>query len=74
MKTMIERMLTQIREIGYSKGQLLSCDIYYNDLAVERGEQFVVKIHDAFGMNEHFRAKHIRKALKDALRFAKSLL
>lgn len=72
MKTYIERTLVQIREIGERKGYLLSCDIYYNNFGGE-SKPFVVKIHDAFGLNEHFRTNHIRKSLRQALQFVKGL-
>jgi len=68
MKTYIERKLIEMRRIS----PLLSVDIYYDDLRVRRKEQFVVKIHDLTGINEHFRSNHIRKSLKMALAFLKA--
>ena len=72
MKNYIERTLEQIQEIGASKGLVLSCDIYYDNLRVDRGEQFVVRISDAKRVR-HFRTNHIRKSLKAALEFVKGL-
>lgn len=72
MKTYIERKLEQIRTIGHEKRVMLSCDIYYDDLGVSRGEGFVVRLHD-IGLDEHFRSNHIRKSLKMALKYVKSL-
>ena len=68
MKTYIERKLIEMRRIR----PMLSVDIYYDDLRVRRKEQFVVKIHDGTGINEHFRSNHIRKSLKMALAFLKA--
>lgn len=69
MRTSIERKLVKMRRIR----PLLSVDIYYDDLREHRKEQFVVKIHDGIGINEHFRSNHIRKSLKMALAYIKSL-
>lgn len=68
MRTYIERLLKKIKEIGFEKRLVLSVDIYYDDLK----EQFVVKLHDSHGLNEHFRSNHIRKSLKMALKWLKS--
>ena len=51
----------------------VSTDIYYNDLAVEKGEEFVVRVYANNGLNRHFRTNHIRKSLKQALEFVKGL-
>lgn len=67
MKTYIERKLIEMRRIR----PLLSVDIYYDDLREHRKEQFVVKIHDGIGINEHFRSNHVRKSLKMALKWLK---
>lgn len=69
MKTYIERKLMEMRRMRPH----LSVDIYYDDLAQLRKEQFVVKLHDPFGLNEHFRSNHIRKSLKMALGYLHSL-
>lgn len=69
MKTNIERKLIEMRRMRPH----LSVDIYYDDLAQIRKEQFVVKLHDPFGLNEHFRSNHIRKSLKMALWYLHSL-
>ena len=72
MKTFIERKLEVIRKIGYMRGLTLSCDIYYNDLAVDKGEQFVVRLRSANIIKKvHFRSNHIRKSLKMALKWLK---
>lgn len=73
MRTYIERSLKKIKEIGLEKRLVLSCDIYYDDLAESRGEQYVVKIHDSFGLDAHFRTNHIRKSVRLALDFVKRL-
>lgn len=74
MKTYIERTLERIMQISYEKCLWLSTDIYYNDLAVERKEQFVVKVHSGItDINQHFRSNHIRKSLKMALDYVKGL-
>lgn len=74
MKTYIERTLEKIRGISEQKNLWLSCDIYFNNLAVDRGEQFVVKLHSSItNINEHFRSNHIRKSLKAAYEFVKYL-
>ena len=72
MKTHIERRLEQIRDIGEQNNLWLSCDIYYDDLAVNREEQFVVKVHSKIThINEHFRSNHIRKSLRMAVKWLK---
>jgi hypothetical protein len=68
MRTYIERSLKKIKEIGIEKRLVLSVDIYYDDLK----ERFVVKLHDPYGLNEHFRSNHIRKSLKMALKWLNS--
>jgi len=68
MRTYIERSLKKIKEIGLEKRLVLSVDIYYDDLK----ERFVVKLHDPYGLNEHFRSNHIRKSLKMALKWLNS--
>lgn len=74
MKTHIERTLERIKQISDEKFLWLSCDIYYNDLAVDRGEQFVVKVHSGItDINLHFRSNHIRKSLKMAVKAVKDL-
>lgn len=72
MKTYIERALEEIKRIARDKRLLLSCDLYYNDLADE-GEQFVVKLYSAGHFDRHFRTNHIRKSLRQALEFVKWL-
>lgn len=72
MKTFIERKLEQIRDISLDKCLSVSCDIYYDDLGVSRKEQYVVKLHDLH-FAEHFRSNHIRKSLRRALKFVKSI-
>lgn len=72
MKTYIERKLEQIRRIGLEKRFLLSCDIYYNEYGERKNEQFVVRLHDV-KLDEHFRSNHIRKSLKMALKWLKTL-
>lgn len=72
MKTYIERTLEEIRKIGHEKRVVLSCDIYYDDLRVSRGEQFVVRLRD-INLDKHFRSNHIRKSLKQALKYVKGL-
>lgn len=69
MKTHIERKLIEMRGLSPH----LSVDIYYDDLAELCNQQFVVKLHDPYGMNEHFRSNHIRKSLKMALKWLKNL-
>jgi len=73
MNTYIERILKKIRKIGHVKGLSLSCDIYYDNLGDGHGRAFVVKVHDAFGINEHFRSNHVRKSLRDALKYVEGL-
>lgn len=68
MKTYIERKLVEMRR----RRPHLSVDIYYDNLREDRNEQFVVKLHDPFGLNEHFRSNHIRKSLKMAMAFLKA--
>lgn len=66
MNTYIERKLKRIKMIGLMRGYVLSCDIYYNDLA-DPSEQFVVKLRSGGKrINEHFRSNHIRKSLRMA--------
>lgn len=69
MKTYIERKLIEMRRMRPH----LSVDIYYDNFREYRKEQFVVKLHDPFGLNEHFRSNHIRKSLKMALGYLHSL-
>lgn len=68
MKTYIERNLIEMRRIR----PLLSVDIYYDDLTPLLKERFVVKLHEPYGLNEHFRSNHIRKSIKMALAFLKA--
>lgn len=72
MKTYTERTLEEIKKITRDKRLILSCDIYYNDL-VDEGEQFVVKLYSAGHFDRHFRTNHIRKSLKQALKYVKGL-
>lgn len=72
MKTYTERTLEEIKKITRDKRLILSCDIYYNDLADE-GEQFVVKLYSAGHFDRHFRTNHIRTSLKQALKYVKGL-
>ena len=65
MKTFVERRLFQIRLFANMAGVAESTDIYYDDLAVERGEQFVVKIQ-AGDQVMHFRHKRLRLSLNEA--------
>lgn len=67
MKTYIERKLIEMRR----QRPFLSVDIYYDNLREDLNEQFVVKIHDPFDIEEHFRSNHIRKSLKMALKWLK---
>lgn len=69
MKTYIERKLVEMRR----RRPHLSVDIYYDNLRQDRNEQFVVKLHDPFGLNQHFRSNHIRKSIKMALGYLDSL-
>ena len=76
MKTFVERRLVQIRAIADKKGYPVSCDIYYDDLRVHRGEQFVVKLHGHAifdDIDEHFRAPSIRRALNMAIDFMRKV-
>ena len=68
MKTYIERKLIEMRRLR----PLLSVDIYYNQYGESRNEQFVVKLHEP-GLEKHFRSNYIRKSLKMALKWLKSL-
>lgn len=71
MKTYIERTLVKIRETLRDKRIFVSTDIYYDDLAIEKGEEFVVRVYAGNGLNKHFRSNHIRKSLKMALKWLK---
>ena len=73
MKTYIERTLVNIRETLRDKRIFVSTDIYYDDLAIERGEEFVVRVYAGNDLDRHFRTNHIRKSLKQALEFVKGL-
>ncbi len=74
MKTYIERTLEKIKKIGNEKNLWPSCDIYYDDNGVKRGEQFVVRVYSRIsGINLHFRTNHIRKSLKQAVKAVREL-
>ena len=66
----------QLRAIANDKGFPISCDIYFDDLRVHRGEQFVVKLHGHTvfdDIDEHFRSASIRKSLNMALEYMKKV-
>ena len=68
MNTFVEKMLIKIRK----HSPYLSCDIYYDNLAVLRNEQFVVKLHSPITKEQyHFRSNRIRKSLKMAWKYLK---
>ena len=74
MKTFTERRLEQIRKIAHEKNYDLSCDIYYDDLREDRGQQFVVKLrNNNSNQIRHFRTNHIYKSLNAALDYVKGL-
>ena len=70
MRNYTERTLVKIKRVMYKKGYLVSCDIYHDDLK----DLFVVWIHSITKIaDQHFRAKHIRTALRNALKCVKEL-
>ena len=68
MNTFVEKTLVKIRK----HSPFLSCDIYYDNFAIHRNEQFVVKLHSPITKEEHhFRSNRIHKSLKMAWKYLK---
>ena len=73
MKTYTERKLEQIQRIAEEKKISLSCDIYYDNLRVDRKQQFVAKIIYQNRTTKYFRTDSIRKSLRLAVDYAERL-
>lgn len=76
MKTFVEKRLVQIRSIADDIGAFISCDIYYDDLRLARGEHFVVRLHGHSFVGDidvHYRTASIRRSLNMALAYMKRL-
>lgn len=70
MRNYIERTFIKIERLMEKKGYLPSNYIVYNNFDGE----FIVKIHSITKvLDERFRAKHLRTALRKAYKFVKGL-
>lgn len=70
MRTYIERTFIKIERLMEKKGYLPSNYFLYNNYDGE----FVLKIHSITKvLDERFRAKHLRAALRKAYKFVKEL-
>lgn len=71
MAITIQGKLREVREMAYKKGLVVSCDLYYNDLA-PKDELWVAKLWVNAGEPLHFRARSLRVALNAVIRFLRN--
>ena len=65
MRSFVDRKLEKFQRIAKAQHWSLSCDIYYDDLSVKYGEQFVVRLK-MVKRTMHFRRPSVRAALRAA--------